>query len=178
MVKPKAFFGPSQEISFTVITLNPESNFTRQEKNPSLFHLNTLTLPEPPTRRWMWCRRNILKTTGTLWRKRTVGCMDRFHKIHCIEFNATGWICMVQGGDWREDNRPQGPTNYGQKCGNMCLTHQNVKRNRSALSRNQSSIVPEDCAVFILWSWRRGFGDIMKNARRKLEIPMPAAMPL
>ena len=31
-------FGPCQEASFTAITLNPESNFTRRENNHSLFH--------------------------------------------------------------------------------------------------------------------------------------------
>ena len=31
-------FGPYQEISYTAIMLNPESNFTRREKNHSLFH--------------------------------------------------------------------------------------------------------------------------------------------
>ena len=31
-------FGPCQETSFSAITLNPESNFTRREKNHSLFH--------------------------------------------------------------------------------------------------------------------------------------------
>ena len=31
-------FGPCQETSYTAITLNPESNFTRREMNRSLFH--------------------------------------------------------------------------------------------------------------------------------------------
>ena len=30
--------GPCREVSYTAITLNPESNFTRREKNHSLFH--------------------------------------------------------------------------------------------------------------------------------------------
>ena len=30
--------GPCQETSYTAITLNPESNFTRREKSHSLFH--------------------------------------------------------------------------------------------------------------------------------------------
>ena len=37
------FFGPCQEASYTAITLNPESNFTRRKKNHSLFHSSTLT---------------------------------------------------------------------------------------------------------------------------------------
>ena len=39
-------FCPCQESSYTAITLNQESNFTRREKNHSLFHWNTLTSPE------------------------------------------------------------------------------------------------------------------------------------
>ena len=31
-------FGPCQETSYAAITLNPESNFTRRERNHSLFH--------------------------------------------------------------------------------------------------------------------------------------------
>ena len=46
-------FGPCQEISKTAITLKPESNFTRREKNLSLFHWNTLTSPELLIRTWM-----------------------------------------------------------------------------------------------------------------------------
>ena len=42
-VKLYTIFGPCREASFTAITLNPESNFTRREKNHSLFHSNTLT---------------------------------------------------------------------------------------------------------------------------------------
>ena len=39
-------FVPFQETSYTAITLNPESNFTRREKNHSLFHSSTLTFTE------------------------------------------------------------------------------------------------------------------------------------
>ena len=45
-VKREMTSGPFQETSFSAITLNPESNFTRQEKNHSLFHWSTLTFPE------------------------------------------------------------------------------------------------------------------------------------
>ena len=66
MVKPKVIFGLSQEILFTVITWNTESNCTCRLKNHSLFHWKTLTLPERAIQLWMWCRRNVLTITGTL----------------------------------------------------------------------------------------------------------------
>ena len=52
------------------------------------------------------------------------------------------------GGDSRENKQPQDPTMYGQICGSICLTHQNEKRSKSGPSRNQNSIMPEDCVVF------------------------------
>ena len=35
-MKRQMFFGPCQETSFAAVTLNPESSFTRREKNHSL----------------------------------------------------------------------------------------------------------------------------------------------
>ena len=49
----KRFLVHVMKTSYTAITLNPESNFTRREKNHSLFHWNTLTSPELHTRIWM-----------------------------------------------------------------------------------------------------------------------------
>ena len=57
----------------------------------------------------------------------------------------------VLSGHWRENKRPPCPTNYGQKCGNTCLRHQNGKRSKRGLSRNQSSIMPEDFVVLTSW---------------------------
>ena len=52
-VKLCTTFGPCRAASYTAITLNPESNFTRREKNHSLFHWSTLTSPELLIRIWM-----------------------------------------------------------------------------------------------------------------------------
>ena len=50
-------FGPFQETSFAAITLSPESNFIRREKNHSQFHWNTLTSPELHIQTWMLCEK-------------------------------------------------------------------------------------------------------------------------
>ena len=60
------FFGPLQETSHTGITLNPESNFTRREKNHSLFHWSILTSPELLTRIWMLSKNAASMTIG-IW---------------------------------------------------------------------------------------------------------------
>ena len=39
-------------------------------------------------------------------------------------------------------------TVYGQKCGNMRVTHRNAKNSKRGLPRNRSSTIPEDCVVF------------------------------
>ena len=57
-------FGPCQETSKTSITLNPESNFSRREKNHSLFHWNKLTSPELLIRIWMSSKRNASLIIG------------------------------------------------------------------------------------------------------------------
>ena len=49
---------------FAAITLNPESNFTRRERNHSLFHWSTLTSPELHIRIWMLSKRNASMIIG------------------------------------------------------------------------------------------------------------------
>ena len=63
-VKREMTFGPCQETSYTAITLNPESNFSRREKNHSLFHWNTLTYPELLVQIWMSNKRSASMIFG------------------------------------------------------------------------------------------------------------------
>ena len=63
-VKQFTIFGPCREASYTAITLNQESNLTRREKNHSLFHWSTLTLPELLIRIWMSSKRNASMIIG------------------------------------------------------------------------------------------------------------------
>ena len=59
------------------------------------------------------------------------------------------------------------------------LMRRNAKKSNSVLSKNRSLTLPENCMVFTssLILMDGEFKDIMKNARKKLEVPMPAAMP-
>ena len=54
-------FGPCQETSYTAITLNPESNFTRREKNHSPI---PPTYPELHERFWMLCKKAVSTAIG------------------------------------------------------------------------------------------------------------------
>ena len=64
-VKRWMTFGPCQETSYTAITLKPESNFNRREKNHSQFHWKTLTSPELQERIWMFCKKAASTIIGT-----------------------------------------------------------------------------------------------------------------
>ena len=59
------FWSMSGNFIYTAITLNPESNFTRREKNHSLFHRNTLTSPGLQEEIWMLCKNAASMTIGT-----------------------------------------------------------------------------------------------------------------
>ena len=52
-----------------------------------------------------------------------------------------------------------------------------TKQHKNGLSRNQSSIMPESYVVSSSLNLRMKNSHIIKNARRKLEIPMRPAMP-
>ena len=82
---------------------------------------NTLTLPELPTRRWMWCPRNILTITGMLMEIDNCRMHGQVSQ-ECIDWKNRRMDGHGSGEDWRENRRPQGQTKHGQNCGNMCLT--------------------------------------------------------
>ena len=87
---------------------------------------------------------------------------------------------MVWGETDEETNnlKTQDPTRYGQMCGSVCLMQRKAKRSKSGLSRNQSSIMPDNLReIFFIEPEDQEFKDTMENARRELEIPMPAVMP-
>ena len=76
-----------------VITSNPESNFTRREKNHSQCHYNTLTwydlgcIAGAPHWRLLEHRRG----------PRSIGCVDRIHTNHHIGRKTSKWVYMVWG---------------------------------------------------------------------------------
>ena len=124
MVEPKVIFGLSQKILFTVITWNPESNCTWRLKNHFLFHWNTLTIPEQPTRLQMRCRRKTFKITRQKWKKRN---SDRLQEIQCVEWETTWWMYMVRGETDEETNDFKTRQCGGQIWGSICLMHRQTE---------------------------------------------------
>ena len=68
--------------------------------------------------------------------------------------------------------------NYDQKCGNPCQMHPNVKKSKNGLSKNPKLDNARSLrGIYVIDPKDEEFKDMMRNARRKLEIPMSAAMP-
>ena len=76
------------------------------------------------------------------------------------------------------NKQPQDQTVYGQICGNICLMQRKRKQNKGGLSRNQKLDNARQLrGIFFIEPNDEGFKLTMKAARRKWEVPMPAAMP-
>ena len=65
-VKQEVISGQFQETTYTVITLNRESNFTCQEKSHSQSHCDTLMWPGLQVRPWTQCWKAAQTNSGTL----------------------------------------------------------------------------------------------------------------
>ena len=72
-----------------------------------------------------------------------------------------------------ETNDHQNPAMCGQICGSICLMHRNAKRSEKPELDNARQLR----GIFFIEPDDEEFKHTMKNARRKLEIPMQAAMP-
>ena len=83
------------------------SNCTCREKNHFLFQWNVSTLPEQQIHPWMYCWRKYRRLLERWWRSRIVRYMDRFLKIHYIEWKSTGWMYMVPEESGKKTNDVQ-----------------------------------------------------------------------
>ena len=95
-------FGPHQETWYTAITSNPESSFTRREKNHSCsteIHWRRTNSYEfgcqAREAHWWWLEH--------WWLSRLVWSLDRFHTIHSIRRKLPTDMCGP-GGAWQESS--------------------------------------------------------------------------
>ena len=177
-VKRQMTSGPCQETSHTAITLNPESNFTRREKNHSLFHWFFLTSPELHIQTWMLCKKAATMTIGI--------SMDQeiFLLLGQVSLSLLYWKRNLQtdfcgpGRDWQNGKRHPGQIIHGQNSGEECQRTLSWGRSIYGQLKNQSSIMQEDCEESIsltlrIWSSRKS----LRMQEKNLETPMAPAMP-
>ena len=170
--------GPCRETSYTAITLNPESNFTRREKNHSLFHLNTLTSPELHIRIWMSSRRSALMIIGTLMALETCLILGQVSHNSLFVFDEKppdGY--KWSGGRLTKRQVTSRPDHWGPelwtKLGRNAeqkerqkWSNEKRKLDNARRLRGFYFIDPED----------KEFKETIRNARKKLETPMAPAM--
>ena len=178
MRKQKMISGLLREIPFVAIMWNSESNRSCREKNHFLFRWNKSTLPEILIQHGMSCWWKYGWSLERGWRSWIVRYVDGNHKIYKNERETTRWVYVVRGRDRQENKRPPGLTNYGQTCGNTCPMHQKrEEKQKWATERLKLDNGRRLRGIYFIDPDNEEFKRIMKNARRKLEVPMPVAMP-
>ena len=109
---------------------------------------------------------------------RFISRVVRFHTIHNIGWKNLQMGIHAPGSGWQSNKRHPGLTTCGQRYGKTCQKQRNEKKNKNGLSKNQRSTMQEGWEVVIssIQQMRRS-RPLFKNARRKLEVSMPAAVP-
>ena len=171
-------FGPCQETSYTAITLNQESNFTRREKNDSLFHSKNI---------------DVSRTTHTNLDVMQERRIDDYWNVDGSRDLSDSWTGFTQfilvevkppeGYMWsgrrltrkqvtsRPDHLwPELWTKLGRNAQlkeRQKWSHEKKKLDNASRLRGIYFIDPED----------KEFKETIKNARKKLETPVAPTMP-
>ena len=138
-------FGLCQETSYTAITLNPVSSFTRRERNHSLFHWGALTDPELLVQIWMSSKKTYRWLLEYRWCSRLVRSLDRFHTIYSIGRQSSRRICVNPVRDWRESSLHPCQIIYGQSYGSQWERTPSWSRSKSGLKRSSILRTHEYC---------------------------------
>ena len=109
------------------------------------------------------------------WRKRIVRFVDRLHKIHCVERKATWWIYMVRWETYEETNNlktRQRVAGYVEAYVWCSGKESKTKMGHRETKARQCQTIKRN-----IFYWNdEEFKLTKKAARKKLEVPMPAAM--
>ena len=177
MRKLRMIFGLLREISFIAITWNPESNCTCREKNHFTFRWSTSTLQDWHIHHYTYCWKTdwwLLERGG---RKRIVRCVDRIHKICSPKGKATGRRHMVRVETYKETDDLK-TRQWMARCVEIyVLCRKKKAKQRWVIEKPKLGNARQIRGIFFIEPEDEEFKLTMKNARRKLEIPMPAPMP-
>ena len=111
------------------------------------------------------------------WRKRIVRYLGRSHKIHFIERKATGWIYMVLERLTRKQTTSRPDTKWPEIWNDVSHALKRKEKQKWAFEKPKLDNARRFRGIYFIDPKDGDIKDIMKNARRKLEVPMPAAMP-
>ena len=177
MRKLKMTSGLLQENSFIVITLNPESNCTCRKKKHFLFQWSTSTLPEQHIHHWMYCWRKRLKITGTWMDKEFSDAWTGFTRFVLLKGRPP------EGYTWSGErlSRKQTTSRPDDVWPDMWKFMSDAARKKAkqrwAIEKPKVDNARQLRGIFFIEPNDEEFKLTMKAARRKLEVPMPAAIP-
>ena len=149
-----------------------------QERNHSQFHYDTLTWPELRVRPWMWCLNAAWTIIGMSRETETYQMRGR------VSHDSPYWMKNLQtgthgrgAGDKKGKQHP-GLITCGQRYGKIRQKQLNDKKSRSGLPKKPKLDNAGGLrGIYFIDPADAEFKETIKNAWRKLEVPMPAAMP-
>ena len=150
-----------QETSKTAITLNPESNSTRREKNHSLFRWSTLTYPELLIRIWMSSKKNASMINMNVDGSRDLSDpWTGFIQFTLLEEKPPDGFMWSGWGAWQESSWHPGQFIYGQNSDEIGKEMPSWRRGKNGQLKNLNSIMHESYEEFISLTLRT------RNSRR------------
>ena len=150
-------------------------NFTRREKNHSLFHWNTLTYPELHKRIRMSSKSDASTIIEFRWVSRLVRSLDRFHTIYSVGRETSKRIYVVRGETDKKAVNIQARSfmartldQNGKKCP--------AEGQKWSPEKPKLDNARKLRGIYLIDFKRQGIQTIT-NARKKLETSMALAMP-
>ena len=162
-VKRLMIFGPHQEISFTAITLTPESNFSSPRRIIPFSTEIFLTYPELLIRFWMSNQRNASMMIGLSMGLETCLIFEQVHTIYLVGRNLLTDVCGP-GGDQRGNSLQPGQIIYGQSSGNRWESTSSWKKSKSGTMKSSILKTLENYEEFISLTLRT------RNAKKPLRM--------
>ena len=177
-VKQETISGPLQGITFTVITLNRESICTCRERNHSQFPLRHIDV----TRATSTILDVMLERSRRLLehrrRPRPFRFVDMIPTIHHIgrknlQMGIHGpgeWLTKKQRTSWPDYLWPEIWKSNSEAA-------QRKEKQKWTIEKTKLDNGRRLCGIYFIDQADSEFQETIENARRKLEVPMPAAMP-
>ena len=123
-------------------------------------------------------RENYRRSLERGWRKRIIRCMDGLHKIYFTERKATRRIHMARVEIYEETNYISSRQWMARYVETFVWCSEKESKTKMAVEKGKLDNVRQLRGIFFLEPNDEEFKLTVKAARRVLEAPMPAAMPL
>ena len=103
--------------------------------------------------------------------------LDRIHKIHSIERKTSRRMYVVWGRLTRKQTTSRPDNVWPDMWKHVSDAAKSKAKQKWAIEKPKLDHARSLRGIYFIYPKDEAFKDIMKDARRKLEIPMPAAMP-